>query len=71
MRKIFYMNTSYDEKIDVLKDITFEFRPNITSEINCNLELLSNNENTVENIARITFIVKGEAVTQILVNKYI
>ena len=37
MRKIFYMNASYDEKIDVLKDITFEFRPNISSKINCDM----------------------------------
>ena len=43
MRKIFYMNTSYDEKIDILKDITFEFRPNISSKINCDIELLSSN----------------------------
>ena len=43
MRKIFYMNTSYDEKIDILKDITFEFRPNISSKINCDIELLSRN----------------------------
>ena len=35
------MNTSYDEKIDILKDITFEFRPNISSKINCDIELLS------------------------------
>ena len=43
MRKIFYMNASYDEKIDVLKDITFEFRPNISSKIDCSIELLSSN----------------------------
>lgn len=37
------MNASYDEKIDVLKDITFEFRPSISSKINCDIELLSSN----------------------------
>ena len=35
-----------------------------------NLELLSNDENTAENIARLTFMIKGESITQILVNRY-
>ena len=43
MRKIFYMNVSYNAKTDMLKDITFEFRPNISSKINCDIELLSDN----------------------------
>lgn len=37
---------------------------------NFNLELLSNDENTAENIARLTFMIKGESITQILVNRY-
>ena len=43
MRKIFYMKGSYDAKTDVLKDITFEFVPNISSRIDCDIELLSSN----------------------------
>lgn len=48
-----------------------EFYSEIVNDIDdFNLELLSNDENTAENIARLTFMIKGESITQILVNRY-